>query len=192
MALAFNLLRQYVCVIHWLCVACEELSSFCSIHLVFFVANRCQHGSHILSRSSVLQLTSHLLCRPPLCYDFSPIANFLNKPSTRAALGVGDRDWSVCNFYVNGMFSGDWMKDYQQDIPDLLANGTRVMIYAGDVDFICNWIGNKNWVLDLPWSGQAAFDAAADKYAPTSARTAHLWLTSVFVQHLVCGQRPSR
>lgn len=38
------------------------------------------------------------------------------------------------------MFSNDWMKDFQTKIPDLLANGTRVLIYAGDVDFICNWI----------------------------------------------------
>ena len=38
------------------------------------------------------------------------------------------------------MFNNDWMKDFQTKIPDLLANGTRVLIYAGDVDFICNWI----------------------------------------------------
>ena len=33
--------------------------------------------------------------------------------------------------------------------------GTRVMIYAGDVDFICNWLGNKAWTLDLEWDGKA-------------------------------------
>ena len=36
------------------------------------------------------------------------------------------------------MFMGDWMKDYQTQIPDLLASGIRVLIYAGDQDFICN------------------------------------------------------
>ena len=29
------------------------------------------------------------------------------------------------------------------------------MIYAGDVDFICNWLGNKAWTLDLEWDGKA-------------------------------------
>ena len=46
--------------------------------------------------------------------------------------------WASCNFKVNHMFQGDWMKDYQTQIPDLLAHGIRVLIYAGDQDFICN------------------------------------------------------
>lgn len=38
----------------------------------------------------------------------------------------------------------------------------RVLIYAGDVDFICNWIGNKAWTKALPWTGARAFSAEAD------------------------------
>merc|ERR1712159_52336 len=38
----------------------------------------------------------------------------------------------------------------------------RVLIYAGDVDYICNWIGNKHWALDFEWHGKAAFNAAPD------------------------------
>ena len=53
-------------------------------------------------------------------------------------------------------------EDYQTTIPDLIMNGTRVMIYAGDVDFICNWMGNKAWTLALEWSGKDAFNAAQD------------------------------
>jgi hypothetical protein len=44
----------------------------------------------------------------------------------------------------------------------MLEGGVRVMIYAGDVDFICNWIGNKAWTKALPWSGETAFNAEAD------------------------------
>lgn len=44
----------------------------------------------------------------------------------------------------------------------MLEDGIRVLIYAGDVDFICNWIGNKAWTIDLPWSGHESFAASSD------------------------------
>lgn len=98
----------------------------------------------------------------PLCYDFSDVSDFLDQPSVQAALGVPKMSWQSCNFTVNSMFSNDWMKRFDYTIAPLLANGTRVVIYAGDVDFICNWIGNKNWVMNLEWDGQQAFQSEGD------------------------------
>ena len=79
-----------------------------------------------------------------------------------AALGA-KKKWSDCNHAVAMMFemSGDWMHDYQTMIPDQLAAGIRVLIYAGDQDYICNWLGNRAWVRGLKWPGQAAFNATA-------------------------------
>ena len=37
------------------------------------------------------------------------------------------------------------------------------MIYAGDVDYICNWLGNKKWVKALEWEGKENFNLAEDK-----------------------------
>ena len=37
------------------------------------------------------------------------------------------------------------------------------MLYAGDVDYICNWLGNKKWALDLEWDGKTEFVQAEDK-----------------------------
>ena len=48
------------------------------------------------------------------------------------------------------------------DIPDQLEAGINFLIYAGDCGFICNWLGNKAWALELKWSGNAAFNAAKD------------------------------
>jgi len=98
----------------------------------------------------------------PLCYDFSDVGTYLARADVRAAIGVGDREWSSCNMQVNQMFSGDWMKNYQQELPDLLADDIRVLIYAGDQDYICNWLGNKAWTLAMDWSGKDAFNAATD------------------------------
>eukprot|EP01138_Halocafeteria_seosinensis_P011583 gb/GECG01011832.1/.p1 GENE.gb/GECG01011832.1/~~gb/GECG01011832.1/.p1 ORF type:complete len:450 (+),score=49.28 gb/GECG01011832.1/:1-1350(+) len=98
----------------------------------------------------------------PLCYDMSSVTTFLTNKTVTDMLGVTGHKWSVCNFQVNGDFTKDWMKQYQQDVVPLLENNIPVLIYAGDVDFICNWLGNKAWALDLKWSGKQAFNEAAD------------------------------
>jgi len=101
--------------------------------------------------------------KPPLCYDFSNVGTYLDRPEVRAALGVGNRKWSDCNRAVAMAFEldGDWMQSYQQMIPDQLEDGVRVLIYAGDQDYICNWLGNQAWTQALPWSHQADFNTTA-------------------------------
>ena len=54
------------------------------------------------------------------------------------------------------------MHNYQEKIPPQLSKGTRVLIYAGDVDFICNWLGNKAWTKNLDWNGKSAFNQPND------------------------------
>lgn len=99
--------------------------------------------------------------KPPLCYDFSEIDAFLNDPIIQKKLGV-NKPWENCNYVVNMQFVFDFMKNYDQLIPQLLADGVRVLIYVGDQDYICNWIGNKHWVLNLDWHGSEKFNQQPD------------------------------
>ncbi len=100
---------------------------------------------------------------PPLCYDFSDVDEFLGQAATKEALGVDpSRTWESCNYTVNGMFGDDWMKSMEQNVPTLLSLGVRVLIYAGDVDFICNWLGNKAWALGMPWPHSDEFAKEGD------------------------------
>ncbi|KAK7047202.1 hypothetical protein VNI00_006868 [Paramarasmius palmivorus] len=39
----------------------------------------------------------------------------------------------------------------------LLERRVRVLVYAGNYDFICNWVGNERWTKELEWSGQDKF-----------------------------------
>jgi cathepsin A (carboxypeptidase C) len=102
---------------------------------------------------------------PPLCYDFSYIQNWLNEESTKQALHVDEKhshSWSSCNFGINMKFRTDWMKDFSGYVADMLNDGIPALIYAGDVDFICNYLGNKAWTEALQWNGAEAFNAAPD------------------------------
>ncbi|KAG1882783.1 Alpha/Beta hydrolase protein [Suillus subluteus] len=39
----------------------------------------------------------------------------------------------------------------------LLERGVRALIYVGSYDWICNWLGNQAWTLNMEWSGKEAF-----------------------------------
>lgn len=100
--------------------------------------------------------------KPPLCYDFGNVAKYLARPEVVSTLGVQGHKWSDCDHIVALPFEllGDWMHSYQTKIPDQLAAGIRVMMYAGDQDYICNWLGNQAWTKAMAWPGKAAFNAA--------------------------------
>eukprot|EP00929_Paragymnodinium_shiwhaense_P029482 TRINITY_DN1687_c0_g1_i2.p1 TRINITY_DN1687_c0_g1~~TRINITY_DN1687_c0_g1_i2.p1 ORF type:complete len:477 (+),score=153.76 TRINITY_DN1687_c0_g1_i2:78-1508(+) len=99
--------------------------------------------------------------KPPLCYDFSSVETFLNSADTQKQLGV-TKKWESCNMAVNAAMQGDYMKNYHTTLPDMLADDVKVLIYAGDVDYICNWLGNKKWTLALEWPHKDDFNKAAD------------------------------
>jgi cathepsin A (carboxypeptidase C) len=76
------------------------------------------------------------------------------------ALGVEVDSYDSCNFDINRnfLFQGDWMQPFHRLVPSLLEK-IPVLIYAGDADFICNWLGNKAWVEALEWPGHKKFSA---------------------------------
>lgn len=98
--------------------------------------------------------------KPPLCYDMSNDVKFLNDPEVQKQLGV-NMPFESCNLIVNKAFTLDFMKNYHQLIPPMLAAGIDVLIYAGDQDFVCNWLGNEKWALALEWEFKKEFNAVA-------------------------------
>ena len=98
-------------------------------------------------------------CVGELCYDFSKIGEYLNQKSTRKALGISPdfKKWETCNMNVHEKMMADWMHNYENIIPEMLENGVRGMIYAGESDFICNWNGNLEWTRNMEWSGKEDF-----------------------------------
>ncbi|XP_048140299.1 serine carboxypeptidase-like 48 [Rhodamnia argentea] len=91
------------------------------------------------------------------CSDFLNMETFLNQKTVRDALGVGDIELVTCSRAVYEAIFQDWMKNLEAGIPAHLEDGLKVLIYAGEYDLICNWLGNSNCVHAMEWSGQNQF-----------------------------------
>ncbi|RKP05913.1 Alpha/Beta hydrolase protein [Thamnocephalis sphaerospora] len=107
-------------------------------------------------------------CDPstPLCYsEITAITKYLNLPHVMRELGAKVSKFDSCNTDINRQFmmAGDWMRPYVRKVPKILEAGIRVLVYAGDADFICNWMGNKAWTIEMEWAGKSKFSATKDQ-----------------------------
>ncbi|KNF03737.1 hypothetical protein PSTG_03259 [Puccinia striiformis f. sp. tritici PST-78] len=104
----------------------------------------------------------------PLCYDeMNWIENYLNREDIRTELGVpSDLKFESCNLDVNRAFqmSGDNMHNSAALIPEILSNGVRLLIYAGEDDFMCNYLGNERWMLAMKTEFSEEFQHKSHKY----------------------------
>jgi len=98
-----------------------------------------------------------------LCYNMTLETDWLNLPAVQKALNVdGNVDWATCNYAVNADFT-DWTVSYANGAEAMLAAGKRVLIMAGKLDYICNYLGSQATALALNWSGKSSFNKAPMK-----------------------------
>ncbi|KAG9254879.1 Alpha/Beta hydrolase protein [Emericellopsis atlantica] len=97
-----------------------------------------------------------------LCYTgIKYVTDYLNQPEVIEAVGSEVDHYGSCNWDVNRDFTltGDWMKPFYRLTAKVLEE-IPFLIYVGDADFICNWLGIKAWVERLEWAHRDAFNEA--------------------------------
>jgi len=99
-----------------------------------------------------------------LCYkQMEWIDKWLNDPKHKTELGVNpDRKFESCNMAINQAFmmQGDSMHDTPLLLPDLINDGIRLLVYAGNADMMCNYIGNERWLEALEHDFHREFSVA--------------------------------
>lgn len=106
-------------------------------------------------------------CKGTLCYEETEyVSDFLNQRFVKEQIGIDpsqiDKDFEGCNFDINRnfLFTGDWMRpDFVEDVRYLLEQELPVLIYAGDKDFICNWLGNLAWTNELDFAAHEEYSS---------------------------------
>ncbi|KAI8369176.1 Alpha/Beta hydrolase protein [Choanephora cucurbitarum] len=98
-----------------------------------------------------------------LCYDLK-IEDYANREEVRESLGIDEEagKYQSCSDSVGYRFgqTGDSGIDYSPHVAETLEAGVKVLLYVGDMDFICNWMGNLAWSLKMKWSGQQGYNEA--------------------------------
>lgn len=102
-------------------------------------------------------------CIGSLCYDFTAVTNYFNRLDVFAAWNTMPKNsWETCDGTVyNRIVKGDWFVSQRKVIPFLLQNQIEVLVYNGNLDFICNFIGSESWVRTMVWPGTSAYNAAS-------------------------------
>ncbi|KAF4653308.1 hypothetical protein FOL47_010598 [Perkinsus chesapeaki] len=98
---------------------------------------------------------------PPKCHYIENFNAYFNSKKVQAYLKV-KKKWSLNNGDVSRAFLADSPVDYSPDLSLILNEGLRVLVYAGDQDYACNWIGNRDMTLEIRWSGRDGFSKAPD------------------------------
>jgi vitellogenic carboxypeptidase-like protein len=86
-------------------------------------------------------------------YPTDPFGKFLDLPSTRAQLNVGDRKYWSYNGTVEQYLLPDWMRSVANILPPLLEN-YKVLIYNGNLDIILGPAQTERFLRGLRWTGQ--------------------------------------
>lgn len=99
-----------------------------------------------------------------MCYEgINYVTEYLNQPQILRALGVEVGSWTSCSDSMDKAFHqvGDDIQPIYHHVKKILESHVPVLIYAGDVDYILNWLGQAAWTSALAWSGHRAFNRAA-------------------------------
>ena len=70
------------------------------------------------------------------------IATYLNSAAVTSKIG-SQSPWVTTNFGVYNQFAltGDWMRSSLSNLELVINAGVRTVLYNGDADYICNYMG---------------------------------------------------
>jgi carboxypeptidase C (cathepsin A) len=73
--------------------------------------------------------------------------SYLNNPAVTSKIG-SQNVWVESNTDISGQFAltGDWMRSKRSNLETVINAGVRTVLYDGDADFICNYMGFEDMV----------------------------------------------
>uniref|UniRef100_A0A671SH43 Carboxypeptidase n=1 Tax=Sinocyclocheilus anshuiensis TaxID=1608454 RepID=A0A671SH43_9TELE len=118
-------------------------------HIVFYVPHKETHTG-LEQLVSVVSLFKSSRLDPP-CTNSTPSTLYLNNPQVKSALHISPNalDWVICSAEVNLNYNRLFKDVKKQYLKLLGALKYRVLVYNGDVDMACNFLGDEWFVESL-------------------------------------------
>lgn len=150
---------------------CEELEAACDssghdLELCKISNTFCtQHMSGLIKRTGRNPYDIRKRCIPDEeggenCMKDSDLTSWLNSTRVKNAFGVDSNvTFKPVNYELEAAFDANGEIGYPSDflVTRLLDAGVRVLIYAGNMDWLCNAPGMRHLVDSLQWSGRDTF-----------------------------------
>jgi len=111
----------------------------------------------MLILASTITISEKKCNPPPLCYNLTAIGDYMNLPSTRQYLGVGDRTWETCSNKPYIRLEDDFERSVRFNLPKILAANITTFFYNGMDDLICNYFGTAALLDSMDWPGRSSF-----------------------------------
>jgi len=104
------------------------------------------HNNLVAHRKYGTEVSNNFGLNPP-CIDVYAASTWLNTPAVRTALHIPSNlpAWEICSDVVNGGYTSVTPESVSL-FPGLLKN-YRILVYNGDVDMACNFLGDE-WAVD--------------------------------------------
>jgi len=181
--------------------SCYNSESVWSCVPASIYCNQAMFGAYQRSGQNVYDVRGKCADSSSLCYsEIGWINTYLNRKDVQDAIGAEVSNYEGCNFDVNRnfLFQGDWMKPFHRLVPGILSQ-IPVLVYAGDADYICNWLGNQAWTEALDWTHQSAFKKAKmtplridnEQYGEVKAANGFAFMRLYAAGHMVPYDQPA-
>lgn len=98
----------------------------------------------------------------------APTYSYLAREDVRSAFHVSKlkhpEAWVECNSRVSAGLYDKKSPASVSLIPSILQSGVKVLLFAGDKDLICNWIGVERVIQNLEWGGEKGWGVSIERH----------------------------
>jgi len=91
---------------------------------------------------------------------FKTMIDYINSTSVKSAFNVQQQNYLWNNDDVLYAMAGDFGVSYANSVGYVLNAGKKVIMWFGDTDYVCNYIGGKKMSEEIIWDGQEQFKSS--------------------------------